>query len=249
MSVEDTLPPAPEGDGDDACARWLGAPDALRLASDALPWQRSLRWQRVPQPRRWVRPALALALLVTVLELAGFGAGMRPWKKPRPAAVPVQVTLIDATPLPLPPEPVPAPFVRKPSRIEVAPPAVKTPPPPLQAEEPSDAMRARMGAAGSVAVPELFNADGTVKLAPMAPAAPRPATERDAAIARWQQIEARGNPLDCHKTRFGQAFRRDESVGDEVARKYLVWIGLADMGGIEERHRQRSASGGCEPAK
>ena len=68
---------------------------------------------------------------------------------------------------------------------------------------------------------------------------------------RWAEIETRGeNPLDCQRTRFAAAFRRDESVGDEVARKYLSWIGLADRAGIAERAQQREgrAADGCDPA-
>ncbi|MBN8726896.1 MAG: hypothetical protein J0H15_04240 [Xanthomonadales bacterium] len=233
---------------------WLDSVDRLELASDRLPWQRSLRWQAPPRPRRWVVPGLLLAVLTTVVELAGFASGMRSWHHATTTpSEPVQVVLIDEMPaFPIPPEPEPPPFVARPSRIVVTPPETRpAPPPPRAAEEDSSAMRARMGSAGAASgKPRLFNPDGSVRIDPAATAAPaRPRTERDQAIARWAEIEDRGNPLDCQKTRFADAFSRDESVGDEVARKYLKWIGLADPGGIESRHRARAQSGGCEPAR
>ena len=242
--------PAASGRG----AGWVDPAERLALASDHLPWQRSLRWDEPPRPRRWVVSGLVLALLATVLELAGFASGMRS-SVPVPAAAPsepVRVVLIDESPFPVPPEPEPPPFVARPSRVAVAPPETRqAPPPPRAAEEASSAMQARMGGAGAASgKPQLFNSDGSVRIDPGAVTAPaRPRTKRDEAIARWSEIEDRGNPVDCRKTRFAESFSRDESMGDGVARKYLKWIGLADPVGIEERHRARSQSGGCEPAR
>ena len=79
-----------------------------------------------------------------------------------------------------------------------------------------------------------------------------PANPQEAAKQRWAEIEKRGdNPLDCKRTRFAKAFARDESVGDEVSRKYLKWIGLGDGEAIEHRAQQRAqrAEEGCEPVK
>lgn len=239
---------APAGD-----AGWPRQLEQLRFASDRLPWQRSLRWREPPRPRRWVVPGLVVAVLATVAELVGFATGMRPPPQTSAPSAPVQVVLIEEMPTyPVPPEPEPPPFVARPSRIAVTPPETRpAPPPPRAMEEDSSAMRARMGAVGAAGgKPRLFNPDGSVRIDPSATAAPaRPRSERDQGIARWAEIEERGNPLDCHKTRFAEAFSRDESVGDEVARKYLKWIGLADPAGIEGRHRARAQSGGCEPAR
>ncbi len=237
-------PPAAEGS-------WRRAPAALRFAGDGGPWQRSLRWERTPPDRRWFLGGLIAALLVTLLELLGFGLGMRDKNLPRaPQSVqPIEVILIDEALPPIPPEPMPAPFVARPTRVEVSPPQTRLEPPPLAPEQSSDAMQARIGAADSGQLSGLLNADGSVRLEGALPIAPaRARNEREAAIARWTEIEARGNPTRCRKTRFAEAFRRDESTGDRVARKYLSWVGLADMRGIEERHQQRSESGGCEPA-
>ncbi len=38
---------------------------------------------------------------------------------------------------------------------------------------------------------------------------------------------ARGhNILHCRRTMFSGTYRKDESLGDRIARKYLAWIGL-----------------------
>ena len=235
----------------------LHAPGSLRLASDALPWQRSLRWERPVRERRVFWLGLVLAFAFTVVELAGFVLGMHSYRSAHwrrataPQVITVQLIESVSEPAAAPPEPEPALVVR-PSRVAIAPPQVRQNPPPANAEEPSDAMRARLGA-GAAAPLRLFNADGSVRLgdgqAPLkAPAEPAPKTAREAAQQHWARIEERGNPLDCRKTRFAGAFARDESVGDKVARKYLSWIGLADPQAIEHRARRRAESGGCEPA-
>ncbi|NCT69006.1 MAG: hypothetical protein GXC76_15370 [Rhodanobacteraceae bacterium] len=96
----------------------------------------------------------------------------------------------------------------------------------------------------------MFNPDGSIRLGGGAPTLPKaPTNPREAAKARWAEIEARGNPLDCQKTRFAQAFAPDESAGTGVARKYLKWIGLADPEVIAREHARRAEAGGCEPVK
>lgn len=231
----------------------LAEPGALRFAADRLPWQRSLRWARPVRDRRLFWLGGLLAVFVTVVELVGFGLGMRPYRHDRPASQPIRVTLHEELPTdvpPPPPEPEP-PIVVRSSRIAVAAPEVETrPPPPQQPAEDSDAMRARIGAGGAVAAPRLFNPDGSIRLDNPVVAPPKAAeTQQDAAKERWAKIEERGNPLDCRKTRFAEAFAPDESAGDRVSRKYLKWVGLADPEAIARRNRARAESGGCEPAK
>lgn len=243
------MPPDAEGD---VLAR-LRQPALLRFASDRLPWQRSLRWERPPINWRLLLACLLLAILATVTELVGFGFGMRRQiaheLRPAPPRV-IDVVLIEPKPeLPIPAEPVPPPFQRRPSRIKVEAPKVELPPPPATSEE-SDAMRARIGSEGAPAV-QLFNPDGSVRLQ-SAPLAPKqaPANPQEAGRQRWAEMEKRGdNPLDCKRTRFAGAYARDESLGDKVSRKYLKWIGLGDGEAIEHRARQRAerAAEGCEP--
>lgn len=233
----------------------LQHPGQLRFATDRLPWQRSLRWMRPPRDRRLLLLGLLFAILLTVVELVGFGLGMqrqiaKEVRPPLPRVV--QVVLIEPMPeLPIPPEPEPPEFVPRPSKVRVEAPKVALPPAPVPAEEDSEAMRARIGESGAAA-PRLFNPDGSIRLGEPAIAPPKnePANPQEAAKARWAEIEERGdNPLDCKRTRFAQAFKRDESVGDEVSRKYLKWIGLGDGEAIQHRAEQRAqrAAEGCDP--
>ncbi|MET0224902.1 MAG: hypothetical protein ABW187_00510 [Dokdonella sp.] len=229
-------------------------PADLRFATDALPWQRSLRWTRPARDRHMLLLGARLALLVTVLELIGFAAGMHSYRR-APAQRPViEVKLIEPEPVlpPPPPDPEPPQFVRRQSRIVIAPPKVRTTPPPAPPQETSDAMTARMGNAGAPAPPpQLFNPDGSIRLGEAgkivtAPSAPK--NPQEAAKARWAEIQKKGeNPLDCKKTRFAQAFAPDESVGSGIARKYLSWAGLYDPHDTQKRAAR--AAEGCDPAQ
>ena len=225
-------------------------PGTLDFDSDHHPWQRSLRWSEAPRDRRRFLLGLLAAVLATVLQLVGFGLGMRPYRLHAPPSRPIQVTLIDlVTPLPIPPEPEPPQFVPRPSKIVIAPPQAKTPPPPSRPAEDSDAMRARIGSAGSAAPPpQLFNPDGTIRVGDATPGAPdKPRTEREAALARWSDIQKGHNLLDCTKSRLATGYALDESVGSGIARKYLRWVGLYDPHDTQKR-AQRAARG-CDPAQ
>ncbi|HEU4665428.1 MAG TPA: hypothetical protein VFS55_15465 [Dokdonella sp.] len=230
----------------------LHEPGRLRFAGDRLPWQRSLRWEIRPRrDRRLLLLGGFVAFIVTLVEVVGFGLGMQPYRHPPRAPQVITVDLVEpfAEVPPPPPEPEP-PIVARPSRIAISPPEVKVKAPPPHPEEASDAMRARIGEGGAGAAPQLFNPDGSIRLGgsdvPSLP--PPPRTEREAARQRWEKIAERGNPLDCRKTRFSQAFAPDLSLGDKVAGKYLKWVGLADQQAIRHRAEQRAESGGCEPA-
>lgn len=227
----------------------------LRFASDRLPWQRSLRWTPPPRDRWLLLVGLFVAIAFTVIELVGFGLSMRhqialqlPPQRPRM----IDVILIEPPPeLPIPAEPEPPPFTPRTSKVRVEAPKVELPPAPQPAEEDTDAMRARMGASGAAA-PRLFNPDGSIKLSvPTAPP-PKATNPQEAARQRWAEMERRGaNPLDCKRTRFAQAFKRDQSLGDEVSSKYLKWIGLGDPEAIQHRAEQREqrAAEGCDPVQ
>ena len=227
----------------------------LRFATDGLPWQRSLRWTKPPRDRRLLLLGLLIAIAFTVIELVGFGLGMRqqiadqlPPQRPRI----IDVVLIEPPPqLPIPAEPEPPPFTPHPSNVRVEAPKVQLPPPPQAAEEDTDAMRARMGTSGAPA-PQLFNPDGSIKIGTPQTAPPQPVNPQEAAKQRWAEMEHRGeNPLDCKRTRFAQAFKHDQSLGDEVSSKYLKWIGLGDSEAIKHRAEQREerAAEGCDPVR
>ena len=231
----------------------LAEPGSLRFATDRGPWQRSLRWDLRPRrDRRLLWFGGLIAFVVTLSEIVGFGLGMRNWhqRPDRPQVITVELIEPVGEPPPPPPDPEP-PSVARASRVKVALPEVKpTPPPPLNTASDDDAMRARMGVGGA-GVPQLFNPDGSVRLGggTQLKLPDKPKTEREAAAARWAQIDAPINPLDCRKTRFAGAFAPDMSAGDKVASKYLKWIGLADPQAIRHRAEKRAESGGCEPAK
>jgi len=228
----------------------LAEPGRLHFASDRGPWQRSLRWELHPRrDRRLLWVGGALAFVVTLLEVVGFGLGMHNWRvKPGKPQVIVVELIEPASELPPPPPDPEPPIVVRPSRVEVELPEVKHTPPPLNTAVDQDAMHARMGEGGT-AKPRLFNPDGSVRLgdAPLAPP-PKPKTQREAAAERWARIEAPINPLDCKKTRFAGAFAPDMDAGDRIASKYLKWVGLADPQAIRHRAEKRAESGGCEPA-
>lgn len=82
---------------------------------------------------------------------------------------------------------------------------------------------------------QLFNADGTVRLPP--PDNPSPTKEQVAA----ELLQRGHNILHCRQTRFADSYARDETLGDKVSRKYLAWIGMADMHNIEERAARHKA--------
>ena len=229
---------------------------SLHFETDDKPWQRSLRWVEPPRDRRKWALGFVFALLITVLELVGFASGMRSMHtRPVPphANEVVQVFLLQPESLPAPPpEPEPPAFVKRPSKIAIAPPKVTTMPPPAHAAETSGEMTGRLGSAGSAVIqPQLFNPDGSIRMgsaaSDIAPQA-KPKNQRQAAEERWARIEKRGNPLGCKKTRFSNAFAPDVSLGDKVAGKYLKWVGLSDPEAIAHRAQQRAESGGCDPA-
>jgi hypothetical protein len=254
------LPATPTPARAGATAPSLHEPGALRFNTDREPWQRSLRWTAPARDRRLLLLGGLIAVALTVLQLVGFAVAMRshrPWSAPH-RNDPIQVVLLETEPeVPPPPEPEP-PIVARPSRVAIAPPEVKKAPPPPRHVEDSGETQARIGSAGAAAPPaeppqpQLFNPDGSIRLnAQAAPViAPKaPENPREAAKARWAQIEQRNNPLDCRKTRFSQAFAPDESAGDKLSRKYLKWVGLSDPEAIARRNQQRAEAGGCEPAR
>lgn len=214
--------------------------------------EREQQWRQPYIDKAKVRWLMAMVLALNVLLVGVLDRGMRVPAWPLDGGQrAMQVSLIEPPEaFAVPPPPEPALFVRKPSAIQINPPQVKVKPPP-SAPTTTTTTEARIGAAGTNGA-RLFNPDGSLKLpeAPIRFGEEKIANPQEAAKARWAEIEKRGeNPLDCTRTRFAQAFRTDQSLGDAVASKYLAYIGLANRASIEENARQREqrAADGCDP--
>jgi len=225
----------------------------VRFASDELPWQRSLRWTEGPQDRRAVLLGISFACLVLLLQLVGGAAVLRRQGLIAPVAQALDVRWLDASsqayPVPPDPEPPPPPDRHVTRAHRTAPAGLKLAP--SISSPPSDASSESAAAASAPDQLQLFDADGSIHLVNKrsgTDSSERIGNPQERAKARWAAIADRGNPLDCHKTRFAEAFAPDEDSGDQVARKYLKWIGLADMAAIRHRRAQRAESGGCEPS-
>ena len=217
--------------------------------------RRGRLWRR-PQFQRKVFHGLVVATaLINLLWIIGLEQSMQSVPTHDANRDPIQVNIItppEVFEVPPEPEPEPVEFKSRASRVQIKPPETRSTPPPLTAES-SSQTRARIGSAGEPTL-NLFNSDGSLRM-PKTAIRIGPAkieNPQEAAKARWAEIQQRGeNPLDCQKTLFAGAFRRDETIGDEVSRKYLSWIGLADGAVIAERaaEKQRRANEGCDPAR
>jgi len=233
----------------------LVLPPDLHFASDGQPWQRSLRWAVAPRDRRRVWLGIFFAILITILELSGFTAAMRrlEYTAWHPSAIQVRILEKPLEASPIPPDPEPQATAHRPIDRSVVMPRGGERLVPPASTEPTDALGAPIDDAGSqIQRPTLFNQDGSIRLEAGASATvvpTKPTNPRDIAKARWAEIEKRGNPLGCRKTQFSRVYAPDEDAGDEVARKYLKWVGLADMEAIRHRQQRRAFSGGCEDSE
>ncbi len=230
--------------------------DALPLLRFRGPWQRSLRHEKEPIDWRKFALGLVIAVVLTGLELIGFNRGMQMHRIDNNYRGAIVVSLIDENTLLEiiePPLPEPEPMKSRPSKIRIDTPKTPTKSPPVvKAESDGKEMKARIGGAGSAA--QLFDASGRVRIpdATVRPTAPVAATEQQRARENWKALQDRGeNPLNCQRTRFSQAFRKDQSVGDAVAGKYLKYIGLANQAAIAQnlQDRESRAADGCDPPR
>ncbi len=136
-----------------------------------------------------------------------------------PDDVPLAVSLL-ATPQPEPDLPQP--------QRRTSPRSHKLPTPPVTIR----ASHSDQPTAAAAAAPlQLFNRDGSVRL----PDAPDdPSRPFDADVAKGRELMGRG--LDCEKP---DALSTHESLGEEVARKYLSWIGMYNSFSAERRAELR----------
>lgn len=88
----------------------------------------------------------------------------------------------------------------------------------------------------------LFGLDGSIRMPVASPFVPTQ-------LAAGEELMHRGhNIVHCRTTQFARAYKRDESLGDEISRKYLVWIGLYNRDVIEARaaRRRAEAASACD---
>lgn len=179
------------------------------------------------KPPRLLRiGALASLLLVHAALLIGLRNAMQ--RPLPPGETAVAVRFLDAN-LPEPPLPVPTPSTPRSTVIAshvtarvivpVAPSAAPTAAP-----------------SKTAMLQQLFNPDGSIRL-PAAPPPRAPTTLQSSA-----ELMQRGhNLVHCRQTRFAGGYKRAESVGDQVARNYLRWIGLYNPA-TEARAQRREAA-------
>ena len=184
---------------------------ALAFAGDAQPWQRSLRWTRPAPDRRVVALGIALALLLTAIEVRLFDVAMRREVARAGHAPPDRVLHVDLIEEERPVEPpavATAPVLPLPTPIPRRPHARATPHAPERAPEAIPSERA----------PRLFGLDGHILL-------PDEHADDNASNALSSHIPhgdpfARANPVPYQATRFDKYFPDvRESLGGEIVRK------------------------------
>jgi len=184
---------------------------ALAFAGDAQPWQRSLRWARPRPDRRAVAFGIALALLLTAIEVRLFDVAMRREVARAGHAPPDRVLHVDLIEEQRPVEPpavATAPLSPRPAPIQHRTRARVAPAVPSRAPEAVPSERA----------PRLFGLDGHILL-------PDQHEETNAPNALAPTIPhgdpfARANPVPYEATRFDKYFPDvRESLGGEIVRK------------------------------
>ena len=178
--------------------------------------------QRVPAwPRRWRIAAIALLLILHTVGVILVRRAMHPhasWPQAK-----IEVRLIATMPEPALPEP-PVHAARVLAREALRASASRIPAAPAPAPEAAIVQELR-----------LFNGDGSLRLQPEKSFDAMP--ERQAA-----ELRSRGhNIIHCRQTRFAQGYRREATVGEEVSRRYLRWIGLYNAAYVEAKAAQREA--------
>lgn len=151
----------------------------------------------------------------------------------------IEVVLLDAGP-PVPPMPQPPPFPRPTQRRSQA--SVRLAPTPISVPEKVTSIPAAAAPAQTGKPLELFQPDGRI-WQPQHPAAPAP-TPRELA---WELMHRGHNIVHCQRSMFADGYRKDESLGDRIARKYLSWIGMYGQAAAERlEKRLQDARDACD---
>ena len=192
-------------------------PQELSFATDRLPWQRSLRWTRPAPDKRRIAWGILLGIIVTAIELIGFGLGMQRQIAKETLRAPteaVQVTLIPET------ESVPEPpQIEPPAKPERS---ATTQRRHVVAQRSSRAPRAPINVVSTPEAPtlRLYDPDGRVRL----PEDVTPRTDEEIgfsqhAFATAGDPFARRNPVPYEPTRFESVWAPSrETLGQEIVR-------------------------------
>lgn len=208
--------------------------DPALVAARVLPLRRALlhelRWRSPDLDRRRIVVAVVVVLLVHLLLvlLVRDGMRMKPFVDDRSDVL--RVTLIDAPPLPVPPtvHELPPLSVAAPpdGTARNAPAPARKPQAVRQVEAPAPSSGEVEGVVATPAAPSLYNADGSLRIAPAPPPAQAvdPLT-RDKRVAE-EMLQRGHNIVRCKRTRFAGAYTPDESLGERAARRYGAYVGL-----------------------
>ncbi|MEO8670926.1 MAG: hypothetical protein ABI411_06400 [Tahibacter sp.] len=93
----------------------------------------------------------------------------------------------------------------------------------------------------------MYNADGSLRLVPTVPRT-EDSGPMAAGKAAARELATRGhNLVRCRPTRFASAYSPDESVGDEMARKYLAVVGMYNPhSAARTADRKAEATAACD---
>jgi hypothetical protein len=229
--------------------------DPALIAARVLPLRRALlhelRWRAPDVSPRRIAVAVAVVVLAHLLLVLLVRDAMRPKPFVEDRRDVIQVSLIER---PLLPEP--AVVHELPPLSVSAPPtgSARNAPAPArrergqrQVEAPAAASGDAEGIVATPAAPSLYNADGSLRLAPAAPEpeARDPMTRGKLAA---EELAQRGhNIVRCKRTRFAGAYTPDESLGDRAARKYGAYVGLYNPATAQKAaKRAADARGDCD---
>jgi len=189
-------------------------------------------------PPRWLRwTAILMVVALHVAMLLALRSAMRIGPPAKTSTI--EVVFVGANP-PLPPLPEPPPFSQP--RPALRTPPVKTTTRPRQAPQRATAAPAETAAVPARKPLQLFLPNGYV-WQPKVPVAPPP-TPRELA---WELMHRGHNILHCTRTMFAGDYRKDESLGDRIARRYLSWIGMYGQAAVDRlKKRQAEALEDCD---
>jgi hypothetical protein len=188
------------------------------------------------QPKQVRRVAMILGVGVNLLIIFALREAMLPPQMSEDTSI--QVKMYSEAPAERPlPEPPPAPASRAQPARSVSRAMLSAPSPAI----PAPASSAPVSKTDASA--QLFNPDGSIKLAPAAAL-----TQHEQGIERSRELMLRGhNILHCRQSRYAETYKADENLGDEIARKYLAEVGLySQYSAMKLANRQAAARADCD---